>query len=100
MKNFDHVDFSKYSKEPIPNNVHEIREMIKDLRMQDKDDSLSPIEHQLIFDRIVECQDKIQELTGEQEVKITPVLRTLTVAQTKSMRKKPQFKLGEHTFRL
>ena len=95
MKRFDHVDFNKYEKKPISDNVDEIRKEIKALREENFNTGLSPIEHQLIYDRIAECERKIRALK-EHEVKITPVLRTLTIGQTKKMHK-DNFKLGENS---
>ena len=94
MRNFDNIDFHKYDKDPIPDNIKDIRAEIAKLNAMDKDKFLSPIEHQLILDRIIACRDKIDEL-NKKNIKITPVLQSTTIGQLKSGKTIREYSLTE-----
>ena len=85
MKNFSNIDMHKYDKNPIPDNIQEIREEITSLKKESKNQLLSPIELQLIVDRIDACQNKIKELNAS-SIKVTPVLGTRSIKDTKESR--------------
>ena len=82
MKNFSNIDMHKYDKKPISNNIPEIREEIISLKKESKNQLLSPIELQLIADRIDACQNKIKDLNAS-SIKVTPVLGTRSIRDTK-----------------
>lgn len=94
MKNFENVDLHKYDKIPIPDSVREIRKEIIRLKEEDNDMFLSPIEHQLILDRIVACEEKIKVVTSA-NIKVTPVLGTYTIRETKGNAKRPHYSINE-----
>lgn len=94
MKNFGCLDLHKYDKKPIPEYVNDIKAEIKKLQEENKKSFLSPIEHQLILDRISACEDKIKKLTAS-NVKVTPVLGTVSISQIKNRKPVPDFSLKE-----
>lgn len=90
------VDLHKYDKNPIPDTVREIREEIirlNNVRRTDK--FLSPVEHQLIIDRIAQCEDKIKSM-NDVKVKLTPVLRTTSIGDARrSISSKSEYSLTQ-----
>lgn len=94
MKGYENVDFHRYDRNPIPDSIAEIEKEIAHLKELDKDDFLAPIEHQLILDRVLACQDKIADIR-KAKIKITPVLRTSTIGDKKRNKDKPQYSLTE-----
>ena len=94
MKGYENVDFHQYDRNPIPNDIGEIEKEIAHLKELDKDEFLAPIEHQLILDRILSCQDKIDEIRKD-KIKITPVLKTSTIGDRKRNKPQHQYSLTE-----
>jgi hypothetical protein len=76
------VDLYKYERIPIADNIPDIEKEIDNLRELTKDQFLSPIEQQLIIDRIERCTAKIKEIHTK-NIKITPVIRTSTIGDKK-----------------
>lgn len=93
-KEYENVDFHKYDKHPIPDNIADIRKEITKLKEEDRDVFLSEIEHQLILDRIIACEDKIKAICNS-KIKITPVLGTFTIKETKSNARNKRYSLTE-----
>ena len=93
-KEYENVDFHKYDRNPIPDNVPDIRKEINKLREEDKDVFLSEIEHQLILDRIIACEDKIKAINSS-NIKLTPVLGTFTIKETKANARQKKYSLTE-----
>lgn len=87
-------DMHKYDRKPIPVFVDEIKKEIRELKAESKDTFLSPIEQQLILDRIEACSDRIKEIQ-QQKLKVTPILNTQTIAQTRAKGKNPSYMISE-----
>ena len=83
MKKDRDFDYMKFDKMPIPDTIEEIEEHIAVLKEVSSDSLLSPVEQQLIQERIVKCNNKMKDLVKPDTVKITPVLGTATIAETK-----------------
>ena len=94
MKSLHNVDLHKYDKNPIPDNIKEIRDEINSLKAQTKDPFLSQLEQQLILDRIIACEDKIKKLSSA-TIKITPVLGTRSIRDVKASAMEPKYSLTE-----
>lgn len=86
---------------PLPESEKDLKREIKECNKKISEEGLelNEVEVQLYYDRISHCETKLAEL-AKSKIKITPVLGTTTIGESRKNRKPSTSYMSDSSFRI